>query len=79
MGSLVHTEHLPQNTASASAQAAGELLPSREGGERTLRRRQKEKHQGGEISIKHRDSRNSEKDEWKPFHEATEGHWVKLK
>lgn len=50
-----------------------------EGGERTLRHKWKEKHLEGEISIKCRDSRNREKDEWKPFYAATEGHWVKLK
>ena len=79
MGSFVHTEHLPQNIASASAQATGELLLSMEGGERAFIHRWKEKHLEGEISTKCRDNRNSEKDEWKPFHAATEGHWVKLK
>lgn len=64
--------------ASASAWATGELLPSMEGGEMTLRHRQKEKHLEGQLSIKCRDGRNSEKDEWKPFHVAPERHWMKL-
>lgn len=47
-------------------------MPSMEGGEMTLRHRQKEKHLEGELSTKCRDGRNSEKDEWKPFHVAPE-------
>lgn len=49
------------------------------GGERTLRPWWEEKHLEGEISIKCRHSKNSKKEEWKPFHVATEGCWVKLK
>lgn len=50
-----------------------------EGVERTLRHWWKEKCLEGEISIICRGSRNSEKDEWKPFRVATEEHWLKLK